>query len=70
MCNNNARGNDSQSTKPVYCLSNLSPLKIKTTLTEIYYKKGIKSWREKEIHIYRDMVGMKERIEPKRCDSG
>ena len=66
----NVRGNDSQSTETVYCLSNLKPLKIKTTLTKIKYKKGIKSWREKEIHIYRDMVGMKERIEPKRCDSG
>ena len=53
MYNINARGNDSQSTKTIYCLSNLRPLKIKTTLTKIKYKKGIKSWREKEIHIYR-----------------
>ena len=49
MYNINARGNDSQSTKTVYCLSNLKPLKIKTTLTKIKYKKGIKSWREKRI---------------------
>ena len=71
MYNINARGNDSQSTKTVYCLSNLKPLKIKTTLTKIKYKKGIKSWREKRnIYIYIDMVGMKERIETKRCDSG
>ena len=48
MYNINARGNDSQSTKTVYCLSNLKPLKIKTTLTKIKYKKEIKSWREKE----------------------
>ena len=54
MYNINVRGNDSQSTKTVYCLSNLKPLKIKTTLTKIKYKKGIKSWREKkEIYIYR-----------------